>query len=419
MQKMTDVDYTKQGSPACQKKGELHKMTGYTRVTASLQIDRGTWVVRARYKDPTTGKSKQPSFSTKLKAPNNKRKAENMMREIIQRLEQEINSGVSPGINPLFSECVKNWLEDKSHTVKANTLQSYEVYANAYIIPLLGDIRVKNLTRQHIQQYFNRLSSNICANTLKKHRVIIRNTLNKAVLDGIIPSNVADGRGAIELPKGTKFEAKILTEEDVSKLLSAIQLEPEPIRTAMILAITYGLRRSEICGLRWIDVDFNEKVIHIKHTVTSYAGKIIASERTKTAASRRDLCVVESTIPHLKALREWQIEQGINTQMVCPKPNGEPVSPEYLTKVIIRTLKKYGFEGIRLHDLRHTAATMLARRLTPKQVQRYMGHEDIKTTLGIYTHITDSDMLATSQAMNGILESAGFCSERCSESNAT
>ena len=253
---MTDVDYTKQGSPACQKKGELHKMTGYTRVTASLQIDRGTWVVRARYKDPTTGKSKQPSFSTKLKAPNNKRKAEDMMREIIQRLEQEINNGLSPGINPLFSECVKNWLEDKSHTVKANTLQSYEVYANAYIIPLLGDIRVKNLTRQHIQQYFNRLSSQICANTLKKHRVIIRNTLNKAMLDGIIPSNVADGRGAIELPKGTKFEAKILTEEDVSKLLSAIQLEPEPIRTAMILAITYGLRRSEICGLRWIDVDF-------------------------------------------------------------------------------------------------------------------------------------------------------------------
>lgn len=82
----------------------------------------------------------------------------------------------------------------------------------------------------------------------------------------------------------------------------------------------------------------------------------------------------------------------------------------------MRTIKKAGFDGIRLHDLRHTASTMLARRLTPKQVQHYLGHEDITTTLGIYSHITNSDMLITSQTMNAILEKAGFCSESCSES---
>ena len=90
----------------------------------------------------------------------------------------------------------------------------------------------------------------------------------------------------------------------------------------------------------------------------------------------------------------------------------------YISRASIRFLKKYGFDGVRLHDLRHTAATILAKRVPIKQVQAYLGHEDIQTTLGIYTHVLSEDSIATSKAMGDFLNGAGFvaCSESCSES---
>lgn len=390
-------------------------MAGHIYIKGNLCKDNGTWVVRARVPDVATGEAKHRSKSTGLKVNgNNKHKAQEKMREIVAEWEKEANTGIKISRNPLFSECVEEWLKKKALDLRPNTLQAYQMNANTYIIPMLGHVKIGNLTRQHIQKYFEELNRRLSVNTMKKHRVIIRGVLEDAFLDGIVPANVAD---RVKLPKAKKFEGTALTEEQVGRLLDAVKHEPDYIQTAIILAVSYGLRRSEICGLRWCDIDFDSGQMYIRNTVTEYSGKVLEAETTKTKASNRSIPLIPETVLYFHSIYERQTSEGISSGKVCVHSNGKQVTPEYLSTAIKKILVKYGFNGIRPHDLRHTAATMLARRLPAKQVQAYLGHKDVSTTLNIYTHITDSDKVATSQAMGAILKSIGFCSDRCSDSD--
>ncbi len=391
-------------------------MASQIHIKGYLVEDKGTWTVRARYTDSVSGKRKLFSRSTGLKVDgHNKRKAEAAMREIIAELEQ-LASAFHVSENPSFRDSILQWLERKRLNIRPNTLESYRVVANAHIIPMLGEIRVCDLTRQEIQKYFEKLRRDgVSVSTMKKHRVIIRGVLKDAVLDDIIPVNVADN---ISLPKGKKYDGKALSEMQVSEMLSNLETQPEPIRAAVTLAVVYGLRRSEICGLRWEDIDFANFVIHICNTVTEFSGVVYEAETTKTRASRRDLYLIQSTAEYLKELQETQKRSGNYNGKVCVHLDGHAVKPEYISRACKRFLISCSFDGIRLHDLRHTAATILARRVPIKQVQVYLGHEDIQTTLGIYTHVLSEDSVATSKAMGDFLNGAGFlrCSENCSES---
>lgn len=385
-------------------------------IKGNLVKDRGIWYVRARVTNPATGEVTHKSKSTGLKiSGNNKRKAEEVMREILAEWETAANTCVELGRNPKFGECVEKWLEKKALSIRPNTLHSYEVNANASIIPSLGEICVKDLTRQHIQSYFNALKGKVSVSTMKKHKVVIRGTLEDAVLDGIVQVNVSD---RVKLPKKKKFEGHALSEEEVGELLSKIEQEKEPIRAAITFALIYGMRRSEICGLRWQDVDLNAGILHIRNTYTEYSGIQLEEETTKSRASCREIYLVGDTIPYLRDLRAKQQMNGCLSDKVCLHENGKTVRPEYLTRTIRAILVKYGIENVRLHDLRHTAASLLARRLPVKQVQAFLGHEDVSTTLNIYTHIVDADKISTAETMGSILKSCSeICSGNCSGSS--
>lgn len=385
-------------------------MTSQTYIKGILVNDKGTWTVRARAPDPRTGKRKLLSKSTGLKVKDNtKRKAETEMRGIVSEWERQYNEGVLfIGNDITFGECVNQWIKNKKLSLNPNTLKSYELVAETHIIPLLGDIKVKDLRRQHIQQYFESFADTLTVNTMKKHNVIIRGTLDNAVLDGIVRENVSD---KVKLPHTAKFEANHISEQDLPKLFSELDKQDEPIKAGTVLALIYGLRRSEICGLRWSDIDFSSGVMHIRNTVTIFNNDVYEAEHTKTKASRRDIILIDSTVPYLMKLKNIS-----KSDKVCSFPNGKPVRPDTLTNKIIKFLKECGFENVRLHDLRHTAATVLARELTPKQVQAFLGHEDFQTTMNIYTHIETQDKINTSRAMDSIIKKAEFCSESCSES---
>lgn len=416
LKKGNSPPYNKGGNPACRKKGVVPIVASreHIYIKASLFNDKGTWCVRARVPNPITGKTTQRSKSTGLKVSgNNKRKAEEKMREIVAEWEIEANTGVISGHNPPFAECVERWLEKKSLDIRPNTLQSYKVNADTFVIPAIGEIKVADLTRQHIQTYFNGLKDRVSVSTMKKHKVVIRGALEDAVLDGLVSVNVSD---RVKLPKMQKFEGHALTENEVGRFLESVEHEREPIRAAVTLALVYGLRRSEICGLRWKDIDLDAGVLSVRNTFTEYSGKQFEAETTKSRASRRDIYLSGDTVGYLRGLQERQLSKGFALDKVCRHENGRTVKPEYLTRTIKAVLVKNGFENVRLHDLRHTAATMLARRLPVKQVQAFLGHEDVSTTLNIYTHITDADKISTAQTMSGILKGLKSCSEKCSES---
>lgn len=223
----------------------------------------------------------------------------------------------------------------------------------------------------------------------------------------------------MSLPKAKRFEGKALSEAQVANLLKALEEQAEPIRSVITLALVYGLRRSEICGLRWKDIDFENNVIHIRNTVTEYSGVIYEAETTKTKAGCRDLYLIQSTTKYLASLQQVQKANRIHGEKVCVFLDGRTVKPEYITRASKRFLSACGYDDIRLHDLRATAATILAKRVPIKQVKDYLGHEDVHTTLTYYDHVLNEDRIATSNAMDIFLAGVGFassCSESCSES---
>ena len=382
-------------------------------VRGNLYDDRGTWTVRARVYDPNTGKSPQRTKSTgfKVKA-NTKRKAEQAAKEIIEQWERGANS--APVIrDPLFSEYVEKWLEKKEITRKGITVLSYRQYCDLHILPVLGGCRIRAITRHTLQDYANEKLKTLSVSSVKKHFAIINGALLDAVRDDIVPANVA---AYVEFPQAQKYEGKAYSPEQVADLLDAAAEEGEPIRSAIILAVCYGLRRSEVCGLRWTDIDFESGKLTVSNTKTQNGAYIFEEEQTKTAGSHRTIALIDSTVPYLRELRQKQEGSGLILDKVCRWPDGRDVLPTYITAKIRKMMKKYGFEHIRVHDLRHTAASLLATQATPKQVQEFLGHSNIGTTMNIYAHILDDTRKATSGIMDGILKNSVFCSEKCSES---
>ena len=174
------------------------------------------------------------------------------------------------------------------------------------------------------------------------------------------------------------------------------------------MAVIYGLRRSEICGLRWEDIDFENSAIHIRNTVTEFSGTVYEVNDTKTKTSRRDLYLVPDIADYLKELQQTQKQSGIYSGKVCVHLDGRMVKPEYCTRVTMRFLRSCGYDGVRLHDLRATAATILASKGVPiKNVQAYLGHKDVQTTLSCYVHVLDADKIATATVMGNVFSGSG------------
>lgn len=271
------------------------------------------------------------------------------------------------------------------------------------------------MTIQDLQGYYEEKLKVLSVRSLKKQHCVVSGALYEAEIDQLIPANFAKD---FKFPKATKFEGKAYTEDQVAALLAAVEKEGEPIRAAITLAVCYGLRREEVCGLRWQDIDFGAGKLCVRNTVTQNGALKIEVERAKTQKSRRTIPLIESTVPYLKQLKRIQEQHGLDLDKVVAWLEGRSVRPDYISSKTRRVMKAYGLGHIRLHDLRHTAVSLLAatRKVTPKQMQEFLEHEDIITTLNIYTHVQDEDRKAASGVMDSILKDSVFCSEKCSES---
>lgn len=386
-------------------------------VNASLQIDRGTYVVRGRVFDPVTGETRQRSKSTRLLVKDcTKRKAERAMKEIIKQWTEEANAEVIHS-DPPFKEYVDRWLEKKRLSLKGNTIRAYEDNAKLHILPALGEMKVRHMKLSDLQSFYADLLETLSVSSIKKIHVVVSGALLDAVRDGIIQT---DFSAYVEFPKGKKFEGAAYSLKQVAILLDAAEKAGEPLHTAVMLAACYGLRRSEICGLRWDDINFDAGYLTISNTIVQSGDQMIEAAQTKTAKSHRRIVLIRSTIPHLLALKQKQLQTGVHLGKVCVWPDGKAVRPDFLTHKISKLIERNGLPHIRVHDLRHTAASLLAAKATPKQVQEFLGHSDISTTMDIYTHLADTERIATSNIMDGIMSSLinskESCSESCSES---
>lgn len=363
--------------------------------TGSLQIkyDKYYMVINTYDRD---GKRKQKWISTGLAVRGNKKRAEKLLREQLREYEQ-LECLIKTDM--LFSDAIRHWLKKIALTVDETTLQGYEILAETQILPYFEDnkIRLIDVTRQVLQAYIDDKHQNgrrdgkggLSPRTLRLHKNILNQTLNEAIKNGYILTNPCD---MVILPPLQRYESNYYNAEQINALLEAIR--EETLYPLIKFTVVYGLRRSEVLGLKWDSVDLENELVTIRHTVTKVT-RTVEKNKTKNATSHRSFPL----LPELKTLllelskkeeENKRVFAGVynDCQYIFKWDNGRPFSPDYVSRKFKELLEKHDLPRIRFHELRHSCASFLINKgFALKDVQEWLGHSDIKITANIYGHL--------------------------------
>ena len=381
-------------------------------VAGHLREQNGYFQMVLSFKDEA-GKRKTKSISTGLPIKGNKRRAEAMLMEMRKNFENGIvTKDIAQKGDILFADFLLDWLEMMRNSLEVTTYASYAKAIKNRIAPYYSErqIKLKDLTPKDIQDYYQYGLNveKVSANTVILRHANIRKALQYALRTGLIDYNPAD---RVERPRKEKYHAAIYNDQELDTLFKIVK--GKKIELAIILGAFYGLRRSEVVGLKWDAIDFERKTLTIKHTVTEVTldGKVLVvdKERTKTKASHRTLPLVA---PFEELLYRMKADQERNRKLCggvyCTKyldfiyvdELGERIKPNYITQHFSIVIKNNGLKKIRFHDLRHSCASLLyANGVSLKEIQEWLGHSDIATTSNIYTHLDYSTKISSANAI--------------------
>ena len=371
--------------------GHLHEKNGYYYIILNLT--------------DSAGKRKPKWISTGLTIKGNKKRAEQMLME-----ERRKYANAKTGDDVLFADFMEQWLEIVKSTVSIPTYSSYVNAVKSIIAPYFRKkkILLRDLQAHDIQMFYQEQLQRVKASSVIHYHANIHKALKYAVKNDMIPSNPAD---KVERPKQDKFYGNFYDRDELNKLFEAVA--GTKLELPVLLGAFYGLRRSEIVGLKWSAIDFEQSTITISHTVTScnLDGKcvIVAKDTTKTKSSRRTLPLVPYFHEKLLAVKAQQERnqklcgRSYNREFleyICVDDIGDRFKPNYITSQFPKLLERNGFRKIRFHDLRHSCASLLLASGVPmKHIQEWLGHSDFSTTANIYAHLDYSSKLTSASAM--------------------
>lgn len=373
--------------------GHLHEKKGYYYIILNLT--------------DANGKRKPKWISTKLPVKGNKKRAEQMLMEERKRYSQPTKSKDD---DILFADFMEQWLDVVKGSITTVTYSSYANMVKVIIAPYFREknITLKGLQAKDIQDFYQEQLNRVKASTVIHYHANIHKALKYAVKLELISNNPAD---RVERPKQEKFQGSFYSSEELNDLFDAVA--GTRLELAVLLGAFYGLRRSEIVGLKWDAIDFKKNTITINHTVTScnLDGKcvVLAKDTTKTKSSRRTLPLVPFFRDKLLNIKS---QQEANKKLCGRSYNkdyldyiyvdeiGDRIKPNYITGQFPKLLEKQGFRRIRFHDLRHSCASLLLASGVPmKNIQEWLGHSDFSTTANIYAHLDYSSKLTSASAM--------------------
>ena len=376
-------------------------------VAGHLREKGGHYYAVLNYTD-YQGKRKSKWIATGLTIKGNKKRAEAILMDARRNFQEEAPHRMEA--KTLFADFLEQWLEVIRDSIAVPTYASYSNLSNGVIIPYFRKYgtTLEDLAAKDIQQFYLEQRKRVSGCTVIHYHAIIHTALKYAVKLDLITTNPAD---RVERPKKERYVASFYDADEVNALFQAAR--GTNLEIPILLGAFYGLRRSEVIGLKWDAIDFERNTITVQHTVTScnVDGKnmLVAADRTKTKSSMRTLPLVPFMKERLLQQKKVQAENRklcgrsyVKDYLgyVCVNEIGAILKPNYISTSFPKLLEANGLRHIRFHDLRHSCASlMLANGVAMKQIQEWLGHSDFSTTANIYAHLDYSSKLHSADVM--------------------
>ena len=359
------------------------------------------------------------------------RKGGSTKREALEKLNEEIyknNNGFERPKETLLKVYLDMWIEDFVKPTKSvNTYSSYRNSIDKYIVPFLGNLKLCEIKPIHIEKFLANLRkvqspqktrNNLSPTTIQKHYLVLQASLNRALKLQMININPCQ---FTDTPKRSKYKSNILTLDEISQIYSKLNTanyDDYLFFLGMSLTIETGLRRGEMCGLQWSDIDFDNKTLSCNNALIREENIYTISD-LKTPTSYRDLPLSNEIIKLLKEHKILQMQNKLRYgqfyiknkfdnaeyDLVFTKEDGEFLIPSRFLQRIKRLCKYCGIEkNIRWHDLRHSNATILLKnKVSMKIIQERLGHSIMQTTSDIYTHVTKEMNTEATDVLSNVL----------------
>jgi len=357
---------------------------------------------------------KNGTYRADITLPNGKRKSyygksRKIVFDKIQEALAQAQKGQFVDTNKLtVGEWVTHWLKEYSaKKTKQSTWESYDYKTNKHIIPDLGDIKLQKLQTSTVQKFYNsKIDAGLSTSHVRHMHVILKQALDQAVRENLIIKNVVNDTEPPTVKN--KRETIFFTEDQLETLITAAR--SHRLAAAFILDISTGLRRGELLGLCWDAVDLNRGTITIKRQLLGLKDGPVLDEDVKTSKSKRTIPIPANIIKELKAHKTRQKREKLlygpdyqdNKLLFC-QPDGAMIEPKNFTRWFQTILRQVGLPKARLHDIRHSHASLLLKRgINPKVIQERLGHSTIGITLDLYSHLTPGMQEEASNMINDL-----------------
>jgi len=300
----------------------------------------------------------------------------------------------------LAAYLTERWLPIQETRLRAGTFDSYRRNIERHVIPALGSKLLDRLTVEDVDLFYSQLltkgrrtkkgTSGLAPKTVHNIHVMLHKAMSDAYRKGTVVRNVVELTDPPKLSARPREEIKAWEPEELCEFLDAI--EPHRLFPAFYLCAHTGMRRGEILGLRWKDLDVDAARVSVRQALVSVAYDVQLSD-VKTGTGRRTIDLDEDVVEVLETWREVRTEERSGRKpaaadLVFAKPDGESVHPDSFSQVFDRVVAKLDVPTLSLHDLRHTHATILLKAGTPvKVVSERLGHANIAFTMSVYQHV--------------------------------
>ena len=310
-----------------------------------------------------------------------------------------------------LGEWMDKWMDEYMiFTIKENTIKGYRSQIDHQIKPFIGHKQLASLTTADIQKFYNKIKKEgrvhphpihghmLSDSMVRKIHMMLHEAMEVAVRERYIVRNPTDNT---TIPKKTTTEKQVLDDSQLNRFLEAIQGEPY-WHDFFYVEVMTGLRRGEICGIKWSDIDFNEGTLCIKRSVSTKEGGGVSIGETKTDAGVRTIIMPPSVATLLWEKRVDAVNEWVFPHYTNPS---DPLHPSSAYKKLKTILKRLELPLLRFHDLRHTFATQATDGgVDPKTLAGILGHTDASFTLDTYTHVTSDMQRGASAIVNNMMQ---------------